>query len=94
MVDQPNKDTIKIVIIGDVLVGKTCMLMRFTILSLEKYFQRMLYTLIKFYKSYTQDKFPYDYLPTVFDNYSVDSKYENKCIVLSLWSFLIIFTIN
>lgn len=35
--------------------------------------------------SYTQDKFPTDYVPTVFDNYSADIKYENKFISLSLW---------
>lgn len=43
---------------------------------------------IKF-NSYTQDKFPTDYMPTVFDNYSADIKYDNKFIALSLWCLFI-----
>lgn len=35
--------------------------------------------------SYTQDKFPADYIPTIFDNYSADIKFENRFISLSLW---------
>jgi len=79
MSEQPNKVNIKIVTIGDGSVGKTCMLLRCVFLI------NCLLFLIFLYQSYTQDKFPTDYMPTVFDNYSADIKYDNKFIALSLW---------
>ena len=35
--------------------------------------------------SYGKDSFPVEYVPTVFDNYSVTVEVEKKVIVLSLW---------
>ena len=35
--------------------------------------------------SYGKDTFPVEYVPTVFDNYSVTVEVEKKVIVLSLW---------
>ncbi|CAD8068841.1 unnamed protein product [Paramecium sonneborni] len=54
--------TIKLVVVGDGNVGKTCILL-----------------------SYTTDKFPQDYIPTVFENYTTQTAVEGKMINLSLW---------
>lgn len=54
--------TIKCVVIGDGAVGKTCMLM-----------------------SYTMNSYPDDYVPTVFDNYTVPVMLSNTPYYLSLW---------
>ena len=35
--------------------------------------------------TYTQNKFPEDYLPTVFDNYLVEIPVDNQVIKMSLW---------
>ena len=54
MADQPQKVNIKIMTIGDGSVGKTCMLLRFFII--------IPYIFWTFFYSYTQDKFPTDYI--------------------------------
>ena len=56
-----SKD-LKIVVIGDTNVGKTCLL-----------------------QTYSTNKFPFDYVPTVFDNYSIPIRVDN--VVYQLKSF-------
>jgi len=55
-------ETIKLVVIGDGAVGKTCLLI-----------------------SYANNRFPEDYIPTVFDNYVVNLTAGERNIELGLW---------
>jgi len=57
-----NTRSIKLVVIGDGAVGKTCLLI-----------------------SYANNRFPEDYIPTVFDNYVVNITAGEQNIELGLW---------
>eukprot|EP01122_Echinamoeba_exundans_P004876 TRINITY_DN1508_c0_g2_i1.p1 TRINITY_DN1508_c0_g2~~TRINITY_DN1508_c0_g2_i1.p1 ORF type:complete len:194 (+),score=57.60 TRINITY_DN1508_c0_g2_i1:33-614(+) len=54
--------SIKLVVVGDGAVGKTCLLI-----------------------AYANNKFPEDYVPTVFDNYVVNLTAGDRTIELGLW---------
>jgi small GTP-binding protein len=54
--------SIKLVVVGDGAVGKTCLLI-----------------------SYANNRFPEEYVPTVFDNYVVNLTAGNETIELGLW---------
>lgn len=60
---------IKLVIVGDGAVGKTSLLFRYSRSLL----------------SYSLNKFPKEYEPTVFDNSTTSVKIDGKIINLGLW---------
>ena len=54
--------SIKLVVVGDGAVGKTCVL-----------------------STYSKNKFPEEYVPTIFDNTTTTIKVNNTIVNLSLW---------
>jgi len=61
-VDVNNATRIKLVVVGDGAVGKTCLLI-----------------------SFATDKFPEEYIPTVFENYTAPMSLNGESILLHLW---------
>ena len=59
---KPNGTEIKVVVVGDGAVGKSCMII-----------------------CYTTDKFPLEYVPTVFDAHRGKMNYEGKEVDLHIW---------
>ena len=55
-------DSIKIVVVGDGSVGKTCMLL-----------------------SYAENRFPTEYVPTVFENYQTTVHVNGEAHYLQIW---------
>jgi len=53
---------LKLLVVGDGAVGKTCALV-----------------------TYATNEFPEEYVPTVFDNRSIETTYEGKSVLLQLW---------
>eukprot|EP01084_Bolivina_argentea_P192400 330304_1 len=66
MADDDDAVSIKIVVVGDGAIGKTCLLI-----------------------GYTKDEFPTDYIPTVFENVTLEKEMvinDDKCsLSLDLW---------
>ncbi|KYQ91690.1 Rho GTPase [Tieghemostelium lacteum] len=60
--DNSGATRIKVVIVGDGAVGKTCLLI-----------------------CYAQKEFPVDYVPTVFENYTANTKRNGEDIKIHLW---------
>jgi len=60
--DLSSATRIKLVVVGDGAVGKTCLLI-----------------------SFASDRFPVDYVPTVFENYTAQMKIHSDPVLLHLW---------
>jgi len=60
--DYSAATRIKLVVVGDGAVGKTCLLI-----------------------SFASDRFPVDYVPTVFENYTAQMKLNSDPVLLHLW---------
>lgn len=71
---------VKCVVVGDGAVGKTSLLIRFVLLLLYFVVQSIV-TLF----SYTENRFPVDYVPTVFDNFTTGVEVDGKLINFALW---------
>jgi Ras-related C3 botulinum toxin substrate 1 len=61
--------SVKLVVVGDGAVGKTCLLTRYQFHS----------------HSYTENRFPTEYVPTVFDNRTTTIRIDNRIVNLGLW---------
>jgi Ras-related C3 botulinum toxin substrate 1 len=70
--------SLKVVIVGDGAVGKTCM---YNFVFKSAYINAIAGLLI----SYVSNTFPEDYVPTVFDNFNANVPYGSQMVSMQLW---------
>jgi Ras-related C3 botulinum toxin substrate 1 len=76
---------IKCVVLGDGAVGKTSLLISYTVS--EDYFFALFASTANtlLYIDTQTNSFPEEYVPTVFDNYAANVLYGSETVALSLW---------
>ena len=77
---------VKCVVVGDGAVGKT----RYLQTSTDGVSKKLIF-LFSLLISYTENRFPVDYVPTVFDNFTTSVEIEKKPINFALWVCFIYF---
>lgn len=70
---------VKCVVVGDGAVGKTSLLIRSVVSN------SFICACTHASHSYTENRFPVDYVPTVFDNFTTGVEVDGKLINFALW---------